>query len=107
MLFKRQQKETVETIIKFWCNKFPTMSLHKAIDMFGNTCEKYRTCQENDKLTVVADIFIHACNVMRCDFLSGSQAFEVANSCAADLGKSKTKVQVKINWLMYKKRNQK
>lgn len=94
------KKWNLEQIITFWGRTCPKMPLSKTIDIFADSVENYKDCNYSQKLYFVANTFILAANVMRVDFLTGSQAMEVANNLATDFGADKTKVQNQINKIM-------
>lgn len=99
----RFNKWSAEQIIHWWVVNEPKMTFHKALDIFSNAVENYKNCDYKDKLYYVALCFITAANMMRLDFLTGSQAFEVANNVATDFGADKVRVQNQINKIMQDK----
>lgn len=96
----RSKKWSAEQIIRWWVLNEPKMTYHKALDIFSDTVENYKHCRYKEKLDYVARCFITAANMQRIDFLTGSQAFEVANNVATDFGADKVRVQNRINKIM-------
>lgn len=86
--------ETLEKVIKF--NKNKSLTRKKAIDLFTYSVENYKKAQQKDKLFWVAQTFINSYLVMKCDFLTGAQAFEVANNLATDFGADKDTLNKQI-----------
>lgn len=94
------KKWSAEQIIRWWVVNTPKMTYHKALDIFSDAVENYKQCAYKDKLYYVALSFILAANVTRIDFLTGAQAFEVADNVATDFGADKIRVQNQINKIM-------
>lgn len=91
---------SAEQIMRWWLTTYPKMTLKKALDIFADTVENYKSCFPKDKLYYDSLSFITAINIMRIDFLTGTQAFEVANNVATDFGASKVQVQAQIDKIM-------
>ena len=94
------KKWNIEDIICWFIKNYPNMTRKKAIDLFADAVENYKNCDYKSKLEYEALSFIYAANICRIDFLTGSQAFEVANNVATDFGADKKKVQNRINDIM-------
>ncbi len=97
-----RKKWSAEQIIRWWGITCPKMTFTKALDIFGDAVESYKDCPYKEKLHYVALSFILAANISRIDFLTGAQAFEVANNVATDFGADKVRVQNEINKIMHK-----
>lgn len=96
----RYKHWSAEQIMRWWLDTYPKMTLKKALDIFADTVENYKNCSPKDKLYYDSLSFITAINIMRIDFLTGAQAFEVANNVATDFGASKVQVQAQIDKVM-------
>lgn len=96
----RYKHWSAEQIMRWWLTTYPKMTLKKALDIFADTVENYKNCSPKDKLYYDSLSFITAINIVRVDFLTGSQALEVANNVATDFGASKVQVQAQIDKIM-------
>lgn len=96
----RSTKWSAEQIIRWWVVNTPKMTYHKTLDIFSDAVENYKHCTYKEKLYYVALSFILAANITRIDFLTGAQAFEVADNVATDFGADKIRVQNQINKIM-------
>ena len=94
------RKWSLSEIAVWWGKTCPKMTLKKSIDLFADSVESYKNCDYKLKLFYVANTFILAVNIARIEFLTGSQAFEVANNLATDFGADKIRVQNQINKIM-------
>lgn len=93
--------KTTDKIIKYYRKN--TLTKKKAIDIFADSVENYKKANKKERLYWVAKSFIDAFLVMKCDFLTGAQALEVANNLATDFGADKDIINRKIVYIVSKK----
>ena len=96
--------ETIISIIDFEVRKHQGIEFHKALDLFQESVENYKTAPQRKKLECGAQTFISACIVAAVEPLTGAQAFEVFNNVATDYGADKEILEKAINNLMQKER---
>lgn len=83
------------------------ISKEKALDIFLDSVENYKKAPKKDKLKHIAESYINALMVMKIDFLTGAQAFEVANNLATDFETNKDIIEKEIIKLIIKERRKK